>query len=206
MRFMMMLSGTALLTASGVLTSNILSADAVLHQPYVSIVSDIYLTRRQQQDGSNDSDNEEIPLLNEDGSFNSTAWGQATHTACQSTLASLHRSPNPSGASVCFNLPSLDADTGVFEADLRLYRVFPPSGAWAGVDQEDIDVGVGFPSAQVTSITEEDVKGMGLVGDVRDLDKRQSRNESQADLPELMQAYLLVGQIKQDQMQENLSM
>lgn len=197
MHAMIILSGTALL-ASTVLSSNILSADAVLHQPYASISSDSFLTRRQQDDSENS-------LLNEDGSFNATAWTQATHAACQSTLASLRRSPNPSGASVCFNLPSLDTATGVFEADLRLYRVFPPSGAWAGVEPGDVDVGVGFPSAQVTSITEEDVKGMGLVGEVQGLSKRQS-DGGREDLPELMQAYLLVGQIKQDQMQENMSM
>lgn len=193
----LLLTATTLLSATAVLTTQILNAEDVLSRSYASISTDAFLVRRQDDPSSGGEDNVG------GGLFNATTWTADTHAACQSTLSSLRRSPNPSGSSVCFNLPSLDTATGVFEADLRLYRVFPPSGPWEGVEPQDVDVGVAFPSAMVTAITEEDVKGMGLVGQVRGLERRQSQSDGE---PELMQAYLLVGQIKEDQMRENMSM
>lgn len=198
-------AAAALLSSTG-LASQLLDADAVLYQPYAAVSSDAFLVRRQDDNsssGEEEMEGENTAIgLGPDGSFNASTWTAETHAACQSTLSSLRRSPNPAGSSVCFNLPSLDTKTGVFEADLRLYRVFPPSGAWEGVASEDVDVSVGFPSAMVDSIREEDLQGMGLVGEVKGMTKRQSPlNE-----PELMQAYLLVGQIKQDRMKPNMSM
>jgi hypothetical protein len=193
--------GAAALLSSTTLASQLLDADAVLYQPYAAVSSDAFLVRRQDDNGT-DATTPGVGL-NPAGSFNASAWTALTHAACQSTLASLRRSPNPAGSSVCFNLPSLDTNTGVFEADLRLYRVFPPTGAWEGVRAEDVDVSVGFPSAMVDEIREEDLLGMGLVGSVQDLQKRQQQPSGQ---PELMQAYLLVGQIKPDQMKTNMSM
>lgn len=192
-------ASAALLTTAH--AQELLSTDAVLFQPYAVVSSDAFLIRRQEEQDEDEDDSTPIGL-NADGSFNASTWTAETHAACQSTLSSLRRSPNPAGSSVCFNLPSLDTETGVFEADLRLYRVFPPSGRWEGVASEDIDVSVGFPSAQVDEIAEEDLRGMGLAGNVRGMEKRQQAD----DMPELMQAYLLVGRIKEDQMKPNMSM
>lgn len=199
----LVLGAAALLLSSTTLASQLLDADAVLYQPYAAVSSDAFLVRRQDDNGTDGTTTTPEVGLNPDGSFNASAWTALTHAACVSTLASLRRSPNPAGSSVCFNLPSLDTNTGVFEADLRLYRVFPPTGAWEGVRAEDIDVSVGFPSAMVDEIREEDLRGMGLVGSVQDLRRRQQPPSGE---PELMQAYLLVGQIKPDQMKTNMSM
>ena len=201
------LLGASFSRSTTVLASQILNADSVLSQSYVAISSDAFLVRRQDEgapSGSNDDESDGPLGLNLDGSFNASSWTNVTHAACQTTLSSLRRSPNPSGSSVCFNLPSLDASTGIFEADLRLYRVFPPSGPWEGVEPGDINVGVAFPNAEVDSIKEEDIQGMGLVGTVRGLVRRQGEGEKAR--PELIQSYMLVGRIKQDKMRPDMSM
>lgn len=203
-----LLLGAAALFSSATLAARLLDTDAVLHQPYASVSSDAFLVRRQDDNSTSDDDHDggTTPIgLNPDGSFNASTWTAETHAACQSTLSSLRRSPNPAGSSVCFNLPSLNTDSGVFEADLRLYRVFPPSGRWEGISAADIQVLVSFPSAEVDKVTEEDLMGMGLSGDVYGLQKRQQQQEPDAK-PELMQSYILVGKIKPDQMKANMSM
>lgn len=173
-----------------------LRAEDVLHRSYASILADPQLSIRQS-DGS--EANNDTATLNPDGSLNMTSFTLATDVACTSMLASMARAGNPSGMSICFNLPSLDTTSGAFEADLRLYKVSEPRGAWENVKVEDFDVNVGFNNARVQNVTEEEVRGVGMVGE---LGKRQN----QGDGPQLMQKYMLVGQISSSSMQPNMSM
>ena len=186
----------SLLAAPVLTTKTILTSGDVLSRPYASIVADASLSRRQDEPSS-----DQQALLNPDGTLNMTAFSAATNDACRSALAGMPRASNPSGMSICFNLPSLNTQDGVFEADLRLYRVSQPRAAWTQVDVKQIDVNVGFPNAQVSSVTEDDFSGVGMVGE---LAVRQEDN--QADLPQLLQAYLLVGQINKSKMSQNNSM
>lgn len=185
----------SLLVAPVLATRTILTSRDVLSRPYASLLNDTNLARRQ------DDSSYQQNLLNPDGSLNVTAFSNATKDACRSALASLPRASNPSGMSVCFNLPSLNTQDGIFEADLRLYRVSQSRGAWTQVDTKKIDVNVGFPDALVSSVTEAEVSGFGMVGE---LSTRQEGR--QGDLPELLQSYMLVGQINESKMSENMSM
>ena len=78
-----------------------------------------------------------------------------TETACISALAALHGSTsNPAGVAACYNVLAFDNATGVFGAEIRLYRVAKPSGAWVDADMvgEGVDVEVVFEGARTLSI------------------------------------------------------
>ena len=78
-----------------------------------------------------------------------------TEKSCVSALTAPHSSvSNPSGIAACYNVLAFDNATGVFGAEIRLYRITKPNGAWAEVDKvgEGIDVGVVFEEARASSI------------------------------------------------------
>lgn len=193
------LLATACLLASTSAARQLFASD-VLSTPYATLVAKSPLERRQD-DGTNSTN----PLANADGTLNMTAWNEATDNACRSQLASLPRGPsNPSGHSICFNLPSLDATQGIFEADLRLYRVADPRGDFANMDPEQVDIGVSFSGADVDRANETSITGVGMIGRIADLTKRQSAGDP--DDIELMQAYLIVGKIREDKMTDDMNM
>lgn len=202
---------TAVLFAACATANQILSGDGlllrsedVLYRPYSAVLTGATrdLSRRQTDslgdvpvtDSTNTTD--DSVQLNADGSLNVTAWNNVTDSACIKSLSALPRSSNPSGHCVCYNLPSLDTDTGVFEADLRLYKISEPRGFWAGISPEDIEVGLRYVGA---SVTQADASTNTTNSTVETKRKRETN-------PELMQQYLLVGQIDQDRMSENLTM
>lgn len=161
----------------------------VLEEDYKT-VADRYLSRRQAA---------------ADGSGNATAeqgtdmetWMADTEAACRDALARLNAATNPSGAGLCYNLPALDTNTGVFEADLRVFRVSEPSGDWAGIAPQDIDVGLSFTGASVSPVEVDRVTGGGMQGELA---------PRQAQQPQLLQSYMFIGQIDQDKMKGRMSM
>ncbi|KAF4994072.1 hypothetical protein FGRMN_5987 [Fusarium graminum] len=172
-------------------------AGDVLNQPYVSLIAPSLAER----DGNATVD--QAPTgdlsLNKDGSLNLTAWNMDTNAACRAVLGGLHKSTNPSGTCVCYNLPSLDVKTGVFEADLRLYQVSEPRGSFAAVEPKDINVGISYNGASVMPIDANSVNGTGLVGKMPGMGKR-------SDEMLLLQSYMLVGRIDSDKMLDNMTM
>ncbi|KAK3338848.1 hypothetical protein B0H65DRAFT_432256 [Neurospora tetraspora] len=93
------------------------------------------------------------PIFTADGTLNMTAWNAQVNAACISTLRQLTAASNPSGTCVCYNLPALDNSTGVFEADLRLFRINDARDSFAGIKPEQISVGVRFVGANVRTTT-----------------------------------------------------
>ncbi|KAF5653569.1 hypothetical protein F25303_2187 [Fusarium sp. NRRL 25303] len=191
------LSVTAQSSPAMSIESFIRAADDVLHRPYVSLLS----TPLAERDGN--ATVEQLPAgdvpLTKDGSLNMTAWNMDTNAACRSVLGGLHKSTNPSGTCVCYNLPSLDVKTGVFEADVRLYQVSQPRGSFAAVAPEDINVGISYKGASVMPIQPTDVNGTGLTGGKPGMGKRQEGMQ-------LLQSYMLVGKIDADKMTDNMTM
>lgn len=59
---------------------------------------------------------------------------------------------NPSGMAVCYNLPFLDRQTGVFEAELRIFNITAPSDEWVGVTSNDVTVSFSYLGATVQSV------------------------------------------------------
>ncbi|KAI5457030.1 hypothetical protein BGZ63DRAFT_428462 [Mariannaea sp. PMI_226] len=175
----------------------ILGAEDVLNRPYVTIATSSLLHRRGDNGNSSTSDQFGV-TSNADGTLNLTAWDSATINACTAVLNSLHQSSNPSGACVCYNLPSLDTDTGVFEADLRVFKVSEPRGNFAGIAPEDVTVSLSYNGASVMSVDPKNVTGSGIQGSVAKIVKRSSL--------ELLQSYMFIGQIDKDRMKKNLTM
>lgn len=179
----------------------LLRAEDVLSRPYATVLSSSLHTRDDANSttSATEADTSGV-VINADGSLNITAWNEATNAACQGALSTLTQSTNPSGACVCYNLPSLDTQTGVFEADLRLFKVSDSRGDFAGISPEDVSVGLSYVGASVMPVNESDVSSAGMVGTVASIAKRATR------VPELLQTYMFVGQIDQDRMVGNMSM
>ncbi|KAJ3474426.1 hypothetical protein NLG97_g9850 [Lecanicillium saksenae] len=182
--------------------------DDVLSKPYLSLVSSESLMSksilsRQQADASPVNDGIQ---LQPDGSLNLTAWDQDTNNACINMLRSIQRSSNPSGNCICYNLPSLDAESGVFEAELRLYKVSDPRGSWTGIKPTDIKVSVSYNGASASAVKAETLAGNGMKGNMSSVAKRSDLAGREDHNPELLQAYMLVGQIDENKMSESMSM
>lgn len=200
----------ATISASNILSGSVvLRADDVLSRPYaairdISAMPGMGLGRREDQKDVNATVGD--VQLNPDGTLNVTAWNAATDAACKEHLGIVMRSTNPSGNCICYNLPSLDVKTGVFEADLRLYRVSQPRESFVGVAPGDVQVGVAYSGASVSRLKPESMSGMGMVGDVSRVTKRVDEVADVAGGPTLVQAYMLVGQIDKAKMQDDMSM
>ncbi|KFG78793.1 hypothetical protein MANI_007396 [Metarhizium anisopliae] len=184
--------------------NTILRADDVLERPFSDIVNAAaapVLGRRQGSGASAAAGDANAVKVNSDGKFNMTAWGIATNDACIKALTTLHRSSNPSGNCICYNLPTLDTVTGVFEADLRLFRVSEPRDAFANIPPEKIRVGVSYQGASVSPVSADELMGMGQVdNETRVVAPRDSPG------PSLVQSYVFVGQIDKAKMAENMSL
>lgn len=76
------------------------------------------------------------------------AWAKETTQKCIERLQTITKASNPSGIAVCYNLPFLSTDSGVFAADLRLYQIAGPGGEWAEVGGS-IDVALVYNGAAV---------------------------------------------------------
>ncbi|KAM5354294.1 hypothetical protein ACJ41O_000944 [Fusarium nematophilum] len=196
------LTATALLALSASASSLspdlvLRKAEDVLNRPYVAVVATTF-NERDDNATLDSLPSGDVPL-NGDGSLNLTAWNTETNTACKSILGGLHQSTNPSGACVCYNLPSLDLETGIFEADLRLFKVSDARGGFATVAPEDVMVGVSYNGASVMPVEPNQMNGTGMTGQYASMDKR-------ADGPQLLQTYMFVGKIDDEKMKENMTM
>ncbi|KAF7560646.1 hypothetical protein G7046_g3521 [Stylonectria norvegica] len=185
-------------SASTILTSKalFLRSEDILIRPYASLP---HLSRRQ--DSLDDpTTNTSTAELTHDGTLNVTTWDTTTNAACMAALSNLLQSSNPSGTCICYNLPSLDAETGVFEADLRLFKVSEPRGAFADIAAEDIMVGLSYSGASVHPVKPDEMANMGMVGNVSTVKKRAEGG------PELLQAYMFVGKIDGANMTNTMTM
>ncbi|TQS34250.1 hypothetical protein Golomagni_05374 [Golovinomyces magnicellulatus] len=129
---------------------------------------------------------------------NMTKWSLKTEAACEASLKSMNgRVSNPSGMAVCYNLPYLDENTGVFEANLRIYMVTASTGSFNKIPSDKIDVSLDYNGATVSPVNASAMR------------KRQSEDSSMASLPtiyenrerkrevepKLIQMYNFIGQI-----------
>jgi hypothetical protein len=203
------LSLAATLLATTVIAQNthsapsILRTDDVLSTPYASLLGFDDTMAVARDLSSKATTNSSIPSdvhLLPDGSLDFTAWNNITNAACQAHLSAISRTSNPSGDCICYNLPMLNVNTGMFEADLRLYRVSDPRDDFVGVPPSGIQVGVVYSGASVSPM--KPVTSGSSSSPPVNITKRSDGSNA----PTLLQAYMLVGQIDKDQMQNNLSM
>ncbi|KAG6183731.1 hypothetical protein E4U36_002495 [Claviceps purpurea] len=174
----------------------ILRTDDVLRTPYSAVLnttgalpSTPVLSSRKGT--SADITAKEAVLAKENSTLDITSWNAATGTACTKTLSLLPRSSNPSGNCVCYNIPTLDLQTGIFEAELRLYHVSDPRDEFAGVPPESVRVGLQYHGASISPITEKEVMVMGLVQN----QTRMARRDETVSPPNLLETLFFVGRI-----------
>ncbi|KAF8249955.1 hypothetical protein K440DRAFT_542508 [Wilcoxina mikolae CBS 423.85] len=96
-------------------------------------------------------------------------WSRETVKLCADKLKSITTASNPAGIAGCWNLPLLVESTGVFAADLRLFRVAEPTGDWKNVDVSTYNISVqydGSAAIQARNMTEKERKASaeGMVG------------------------------------------
>jgi len=135
-----------------------------------------------------------------------TEWDAQTMAACTTALEALNgKATNDAGMAVCYNVPFLDNSTGVFQADLRLFKISAPTGSFAAIPSQDVTVGLSYVGATVSAVNasaigrrEASKGGESLISWPRDeLNKRQSAT------PVMAQAYAFVGQINKDLLSTN---
>lgn len=131
-------------------------------------------------------------------------WNTQTEAACSQALDLLDvQNTDPSGLAVCYNLPYVDNSTGVFKADLRLYNVSAPTGAFANIPSQDVQVGLNYAEATVsvvnmsTLMSRSESEGTSLISWPRAIQKRQSTNSTGRRL-NLVQSYAFVGQMNKE--------
>lgn len=145
--------------------------------------------------------------------MNVTAWDEQTTASCTAALEGLNGvASNPSGMAVCYNLPSLVNSTGVFQADLRLYMIAAPTGAFANIASTNVQVGLSYNGATVSAVNASTMQRRAE--DIRRAEDvsiiswpRSEEIEIQkrvAMVPMLVQSYAFVGQINKDLLSTNM--
>ena len=89
------------------------------------------------------------------------AWATETVKLCAAKLNSTQVASNPAGVAGCWNIPLLVARTGVFAADLRLFRVADPTGDWANVEISAYNISLeyeGSAAIQARKLSEKERK------------------------------------------------
>lgn len=123
--------------------------------------------------------------------MNTTDWNVETEAACTSALAEMNgTTSDPSGMAICYNIPTLDSQTGVFQADLRLYQIAPPTGDFAGISSDQVMVGLNYAGATVSP-----VNSSTFVKARSEESLISWPREKRASTPTQAQAYAFVGQI-----------
>ncbi|KAL8777258.1 MAG: hypothetical protein Q9194_002653 [Teloschistes cf. exilis] len=79
-----------------------------------------------------------------------SAWKNQTTDACVRSLSTLNgKASNPTGLAACYNIQTLDSKTGIFNADLQLYRVAAATGNWVSLMTRAVNVGLSYSDATV---------------------------------------------------------
>ena len=125
-----------------------------------------------------------------------TAWNNQTDIACIQSLTALNgSSSNPAGLAACYNIQTFDTTTGVFQVNLRLYRICPSAGGWATLKTQAVDVGLSYAGASVAAGSMSKVKRDGQV-----LSWPPVKRDTTVTPPRMLQSMTFVGKIHDDQM------
>jgi hypothetical protein len=80
------------------------------------------------------------------------SWDTITQAACLEAFnAGPSPTPRPCGVAACYNIKYYDNTTGVFQAELRLYRTFPATGMWASMKSDGVKVKISCKGASMAA-------------------------------------------------------
>jgi hypothetical protein len=132
---------------------------------------------------------------------NVTEWDSQTMAACTNALEVLNGvANNPAGMAVCYNIPYLDNSTGVFQADLRLYTIASPTGDFANIASQNVQVGLSYVGATVSAVNGSTIMRRGEAVSLISWPKGKRQT---GPVPVMAQAYAFVGQINQNLLSSN---
>ncbi|KAL5612877.1 hypothetical protein BROUX41_004044 [Berkeleyomyces rouxiae] len=193
------------------MSSGISTDNAVSNETDLTDVSNKGSTKIDSQDLS------EVPL-NADGTVDMEAWDSSTEKACQDALSGTTIASNPSGTGICYNLAALNITSGIFQADLRLYKISDPSGDFAAVLPSNIQVKLSYDGAFVSTVdvlnssattTASPTATASTVPrsiNLSPLGKRDMSVERRENAVPLLKQYMLVGQIDPARMAPDMSL
>lgn len=79
-------------------------------------------------------------------------WNSTTEAACLKALkATETNTKNLAGLAGCYNIKYFNSSSGVFQADLRLYRTAPASGDWSTADSQSYQISLSCDGASVAT-------------------------------------------------------
>ncbi|KIN00545.1 hypothetical protein OIDMADRAFT_165141 [Oidiodendron maius Zn] len=132
---------------------------------------------------------------------NITQWNESVLSACTTQLQSLNGDAgNPSGIAACYNIPFWDNSTGIFHADVRLFMISQPTGEFAGISAQNVQVDLAYASATAQSV---DNAALRRRDDSISLMARGEMGKRQT--PTLAQSYALYGKLDQDMLGMDMS-
>ena len=131
-------------------------------------------------------------------------WEEQTKAACGNALTALNgQASNPSGIAVCYNLPFLDNQTGIFQAELRMYNISAPIDPWVGVTASDVSMALSYLGATVQNMngtfTKRDVADISFPP-IKQRAVEGSLVERQATAPNELKVLMYVGKINSNLM------
>lgn len=156
------------------------------------------LTRRQDANGAQPAPKiSTTPASGDAAKADLAKWEEQTKAACGSALTVLNgQASNPSGIAVCYNLPFLDNQTGIFQAELRMYNVSAPIDPWKGVAAAEVSMALSYLGATVQNtngtFSKRDVSYPPI--------KERSLVERQAAAPQELKVLMYVGKINSNLM------
>ncbi|KAL8935744.1 MAG: hypothetical protein Q9216_005280 [Gyalolechia sp. 2 TL-2023] len=136
----------------------------------------------------------------------SSTWLNQTAAACVESLMTLNGKPsNPSGLAACYNVKSWNSTTGVFEADLQLYRIAAATGDWVALMTQAVNVGLSYSGATVAPSGRNNKRSeelpSGTLADSSILERSAIRRAAVV-APSLVQDMTFVGKVNKDLMGE----
>lgn len=163
------------------------------------------LTRRQDANGAASAPQiSTTPASGDASKIDLAKWEEQTKAACGTALTALNgQASNPSGIAVCYNLPFLDNQTGIFQAELRMYNISAPIDPWKGVTAADVSMTLSYLGATV-----QNMNGTFAKRDIADISYPPIKEravegmlvERQASTPAELKVLMYVGKINSNLM------
>lgn len=141
------------------------------------------------------------PSIISSRSDDSGTWEKETESACQNALSKVSMSSiSPSGMTACYNIRYFDNSTGVFQSELRFYRVAPPAGNWTMLDSKRMSIGISCKGASLAQGNPGMRKRDGREGHVLKAPRRnRSARRAISSSPQTLQVLQFVGKLHDGQ-------
>lgn len=95
----------------------------------------------------------EIRQAFDGGGPNATQINTAINKACRGAISEIRDFNSDSGLGGCYNIMYLNRTTGLFQADLRLYKVAEPTGSFTGIPIDSMLVNLNSNFAQFAQVS-----------------------------------------------------